>query len=581
MPSLFDRKGVANAASSRLPTFVTRVSSCPDAPQDTVMHTFRAAGTFRQGVSDAMDAKEDNVVMCVELSSMKTLGEHENMTCSIAMDDFDKAKVDFLPEDACFVEHRPELCVATLPCGHRFHALSLLCNMVISGMRCPVCRCVHIAMNSLFLSPQTHDPFNICRSGTRSLPAMDSIPLHLKPAILDVVRRSYLREMQDISQSDHVLAQILSREPGHSQSGTSLPGGDAVTENFLSMMFIEQQQQTNLPLIGIGNDSNILSMMFFEQQEMVVNQDMRNRGNMASLVFANAMPEQPGSVVAWHPLGIHRGRSSHAHVQVLSGGGTVLNPSQVHANHADTDMQTDLENADSSLSSDDTVMSGRPSCGHGQAADEVQGIESGSSNPSNPLAVRSLETGIIGPRGELPHAEDSDAEGVEGTLVISYSPTGGVDESFFSLEASASRAGSLPWEGIHVHHSRPGTGPDSLHMLPGSLTNLAATERYDTNHLEGLNLGDNASAVYRLQAENVAVHTINWDFLHEKDPYACINMAVHVFSRVESLGRRMHIDTLDYEMEEDPSSARTFKLTDAQVCLLRHVHTVAHKTELT
>jgi hypothetical protein len=62
--------------------------------------------------------------------------------CPIALQAFDKATVDFLPEDSSFIEGRPDLCIASLPCGHHFHALSLLCNMALASMRCPICRCV-------------------------------------------------------------------------------------------------------------------------------------------------------------------------------------------------------------------------------------------------------------------------------------------------------------------------------------------------------------------------------------------------------------------------------------------------------
>jgi len=71
--------------------------------------------------------------------------ESISSTCPIAMDDFDKAVVDFLPEDASFVQGRPDLCICTLPCRHSFHALSVLCHMALSGMRCPVCRCVCVS----------------------------------------------------------------------------------------------------------------------------------------------------------------------------------------------------------------------------------------------------------------------------------------------------------------------------------------------------------------------------------------------------------------------------------------------------
>jgi hypothetical protein len=81
--------------------------------------------------------------MLVCLSGMDSLDEEDrHMPCPIAMEEFDKACVDFLPDDASFIEGMPELCICTLPCKHRFHALSILCHMAISGMRCPVCRWV-------------------------------------------------------------------------------------------------------------------------------------------------------------------------------------------------------------------------------------------------------------------------------------------------------------------------------------------------------------------------------------------------------------------------------------------------------
>lgn len=92
-----------------------------------------------EGPSSSMQM-HDPLSMTVTISSMNDLPESCNKVCPIAMEDFDKARIDFLPEDACFLENRPDMCVATLPCGHRFNALSVMCHMVLTSMRCPVCR---------------------------------------------------------------------------------------------------------------------------------------------------------------------------------------------------------------------------------------------------------------------------------------------------------------------------------------------------------------------------------------------------------------------------------------------------------
>lgn len=63
------------------------------------------------------------------------------------------------------------------------------------------------------------------------------------------------------------------------------------------------------------------------------------------------------------------------------------------------------------------------------------------------------------------------------------------------------------------------------------------------------------------------MQAIFWGYARERAPNACINMAVHVFSRIEPQDRRMHIDTLNYQLLEDPLRAGTFQMTDAQVCV--------------
>ena len=105
-------------------------------PHEVIRHVFTTFDYSEQ--QSGVQTLSDCTQVCMDLCCMDALGQHEDRTCPIAMDDFDKARVDFLPEDACFIEGRPEFCVATLPCGHRFHSLSILCHVVLSCMRCPV-----------------------------------------------------------------------------------------------------------------------------------------------------------------------------------------------------------------------------------------------------------------------------------------------------------------------------------------------------------------------------------------------------------------------------------------------------------
>lgn len=78
--------------------------------------------------------------MLMRVSDMGVLGADEERMCPIQMEDFDRACLDFLEPGTCFVEERPELCVGTLPCGHRFCPAAIVYHMCISGMQCPVCR---------------------------------------------------------------------------------------------------------------------------------------------------------------------------------------------------------------------------------------------------------------------------------------------------------------------------------------------------------------------------------------------------------------------------------------------------------
>jgi hypothetical protein len=93
--------------------------------------------------AEQQPSREDEPMSIIlKVSSMGILGPDDSNTCPISMEVFDKARVEFLPEDTCLFEGRPELCVGMLPCGHMFHSISIIFHMALSGMRCPVCRCV-------------------------------------------------------------------------------------------------------------------------------------------------------------------------------------------------------------------------------------------------------------------------------------------------------------------------------------------------------------------------------------------------------------------------------------------------------
>lgn len=92
--------------------------------------------------------------MVMKLHGMSSLLPGDDTSCPISMEEFDKAFVPAIcngPDECPFVEGVPELCIGKLPCGHRFHAVSLIYHMATNGMKCPVCRYVYIPF-----SAQTH-----------------------------------------------------------------------------------------------------------------------------------------------------------------------------------------------------------------------------------------------------------------------------------------------------------------------------------------------------------------------------------------------------------------------------------------
>jgi hypothetical protein len=86
-------------------------------------------------------------ITSMQITGTDVLGpEKEDRICPIEMEEFDKAgsffySEDFVPDGTCFVQGRPDLCVATLKeCGHRFTPMAIVYHMCLSGMQCPVCR---------------------------------------------------------------------------------------------------------------------------------------------------------------------------------------------------------------------------------------------------------------------------------------------------------------------------------------------------------------------------------------------------------------------------------------------------------
>ena len=59
--------------------------------------------------------------------------------CPIWQERFQDVDLD-IAKGKSFLKKQPEICVATLPCGHRFSALGIMYHFVLLDMRCPLCR---------------------------------------------------------------------------------------------------------------------------------------------------------------------------------------------------------------------------------------------------------------------------------------------------------------------------------------------------------------------------------------------------------------------------------------------------------
>jgi hypothetical protein len=98
--------------------------SCKRRKLDKVIHL------YTYGKKDTMD---------LQLEQMSDLSDDVETICPILQDRFDECVLD-CASDLMINPKNPALCIAKLPCGHRFSALGVLYSMAISSLRCPCCR---------------------------------------------------------------------------------------------------------------------------------------------------------------------------------------------------------------------------------------------------------------------------------------------------------------------------------------------------------------------------------------------------------------------------------------------------------
>jgi hypothetical protein len=99
-------------------------------PSNKRVKTDNIIQLYTYGKKDTMD---------IQLEKMSDLPPDIDTTCPILQAAFDECVLDCAP-DQTIKPDCPALCIAKLPCGHRFSAMGLLYSMAISSMRCPCCR---------------------------------------------------------------------------------------------------------------------------------------------------------------------------------------------------------------------------------------------------------------------------------------------------------------------------------------------------------------------------------------------------------------------------------------------------------
>ena len=143
--------------------------------------------------------KTDSMPLPLELSEPQP-GEE----CCIAMEAIDTHRVDWLGEgEQAVVAGQPHLTKATLPCGHGFHALTLLYHFAKNEMTCPCCR----------------------QGQARQQMAWASIPAHLRGAMEARLERVLLEEREAQVASDTlVVSRMLENELQINLGGVMIQG---------------------------------------------------------------------------------------------------------------------------------------------------------------------------------------------------------------------------------------------------------------------------------------------------------------------------------------------------------------------
>jgi len=110
--------------------------------------------------------------------------------CSITLDRIADYQLHFLTEPHSFVQNKPILAKASLPCGHSFSALALLYHFANNTMSCPC-----------------------CRAGPSAPICEQSIPSHLRKAIWNHMQKTREEERrQRVVEDSAAVAEMIERE---------------------------------------------------------------------------------------------------------------------------------------------------------------------------------------------------------------------------------------------------------------------------------------------------------------------------------------------------------------------------------
>jgi hypothetical protein len=125
----------------------------------------------------------------VKLGTLDSVPAAERI-CPIMMDSFDACVLSHNPETN-FILPRADLCVATLPCGHRFGIMTILIHFALTDLRCPM-----------------------CRQGVSQKLDIGCLPLHLRSGIRKRRVDAHREELEQQSLQDHAdIQQMLESDP--------------------------------------------------------------------------------------------------------------------------------------------------------------------------------------------------------------------------------------------------------------------------------------------------------------------------------------------------------------------------------